>query len=254
MTALRHATCFLFILGLCLLSQGFAEAQVQNTTQKAYKLGVQNFDYFPHYNFIDNSNDSYLEELITLFTLKTNIRLEAVPLPTKRLEYAFFENLELDVIYPANSRWYQSKKQDIIYSDTFIVSVAGTMVREPGIPADKIRSVSIPFGFTPVKWIQDERTRQVQIFGVPTANMALQMVAANRTQAADVEFNVAQHLNIMMGHGLVLDPDLPLSFPEFQFASIKHPELIALLNAFLMENKEEIANLKRNLNLRESVD
>lgn len=253
--AIKRSDSLLQCLVSALLLLSFSiKAIEQDATQKVYTLGVQNFDYFPHYNFTDLTEDSYLEELITLIHLKTDIRLTVVPLPTKRLEYEFFETLELDVIYPANKRWYQGKTQNIHYSDTFVTTVAGTMVREPGIPAEKISSVSIPFGFTPVKWIQDERTQQVQIFGVPNANMALQMVAADRTHAADVEFNVAQHLNMMMGHGLVLDPELPLSFPEFQFASIKHPELINKLNAFLQENMEEIASLKRHLNLIESID
>ncbi|WP_338291641.1 hypothetical protein [Planctobacterium marinum] len=225
----------------------------QSLEAETFVLGVQNFDFFPHYNFTDQNKNSLLEEVLALFELKTGIKLRAVALPTKRLEYAFFESKEVDLIYPANKRWYKDKPGAVHYSNSLVTSISGTMVIEKGLPLKKIRAISIPFGFTPVKWNEEQDARQVQIFGVPDAKMAMQMVVNHRVQAADVEYNVAEHLNLQYGYDLVLDTNLPLSNPEFQFASIKHPQLITLLNQFLAENKDEIATIKRQLYIKESI-
>lgn len=219
----------------------------------SFTIGVQNIHYFPHYDFTDNEKNSLLEQLILLFEEQTEVQINAVALPIKRLEKEFFETKSLDLIYPANPRWYAHRKTTTYYSNKITTAIAGTMVLKTGQAAEDIRSISIPFGFKPVKWLQDPRIRNLKPFGVPDALQALRMVESGRVQAADVELNVARHLNQYLATPLIIDTNLPGALIDFKIASIKHPELITQWNTFLAENVSHIAEIKETLNLIEHL-
>ena len=239
--------CFVFSARVCLAEPTFP------LEANSYTIGVQNIRYFPHYDFTDADKNSYLEQVLILFEEKTQIEINAVSLPIKRLEKAFFEDQSLDLIYPANPRWYAKKPVTTWYSNKLITTISGTMVLQTGQETSDIRSISIPFGFEPVKWTQDPQVRHLKTFGVPDALQALRMVESGRVQAADVELNVALHLNQYLATSLVIDTDLPAVLIDFSIATVKHPELITRWNEFLIEYVNEIDEIKATLGIIETL-
>lgn len=233
-----------------------ASAIAENTyAQAVIKIGVQNFAYFPHYDFTDQPQNSLAEQLFLTWAEAQNIEVEFVALPTKRLEHEFFVNGSVDWLFPANPRWFKKHSKLPFYSPPLVRTLSGTMILQENKNAEDnwFRSLSVPFGFAPVKYQALIENRDIVVFNSPTAESALQMVQKQHVSGADVEFNVAQHYLTQWPEAkpMTIDFKLPHVLIDFHTASSKESAAWLSFNQWLMDNKDEIARIKSQLNLIE---
>ncbi|XOV80959.1 MAG: hypothetical protein ACFHVJ_08415 [Aestuariibacter sp.] len=239
---------FLFCVSLLLYS-GVTHA---DTT---VKIGVQNFAYFPHYDFTDEESSSLIEVILERWAEIHDITIEFVPLPAKRLEHEFFVSNNLDWIFPANPRWFNQYPNEAMYSAPIVTSLSGTMILSENASeySEWFTSISVPFGFAPVKYQSLIEQRDLVVFNTPTAELALQMVQVEHVSGADVEFNVAQHYlsNWPSARAMTYAPTLPHLLIDFHIASIDKNALLQQFNHWLADNSDFLDSTKKQLNIIE---
>ncbi|MBB6520539.1 transporter substrate-binding domain-containing protein [Pseudoteredinibacter isoporae] len=221
-----------------------------------YKIGTQNFDYSPQYNFIARKDKGFAWAVLEAFAKQENINFEYVPLPLRRLQDELKRG-SIDFIYPDNVRWLQgedSHPSNKIFSRALTMATYGTMVhqRREGEGAEKFRSVAFPKGFTPTKWRILLQQKPLQLVETSTPELALKMVLRNRVDGADIEYNVTQFILNKLGQPgkLVMDDTLPITVVGFRVSTIRHKEMINKLNTFLIENQALIERLKKRYKIR----
>lgn len=181
-------------------------------------------------------------------------------LPIKRLRKKLLETNQIDFMYPDNPIWeqYLSPIDNKIYSDAIITAVGGTLVRKENLGKGvySVKSLSVPHGFTSTEWLKIKKQRSLKILAVQDAQSALDVIIKDRVDAADVEFNVAQHLLKAMGKQseIKLDPSLPYIDVSFKLSTKNHIDIINEFNVFLSENKQSIDALKKKYQLIESIN
>ena len=108
-------------------------------------------------------------------------------------------------------------------------------------------------GFSPTRWLELKKQHKFKILDVPDAESALRMTLRGRVDGANVEYNVAQyHLAQMKSaKALVMAEHLPFTNLAFHLSSQKHPEQILRFNQFLIEQQDQIQQLKRRYALVE---
>lgn len=227
---------------------------------KEFKVGVENINYYPHYDFTSGKKSGYIYELLELFSVKNNHKFTYVVLPIKRLRKKLLETNQIDFMYPDNPIWeqYLSPIDNKIYSDEIITAVGGTLVRKENLGKGvyTVKSLSVPHGFTSTEWLKIKKQRSLKILAVQDAQSALDVIIKDRVDAADVEFNVAQHLLKAMGKQseIKLDPSLPYIDVSFKLSTKNHINIINEFNVFLSENKQSIDALKKKYQLIESIN
>ncbi|WP_353406149.1 substrate-binding periplasmic protein [Pseudoteredinibacter isoporae] len=216
-----------------------------------YKIGTQNFDYSPQYNFISRKDKGYAWAVLEAFARQENLHFEYVPLPLRRLQDELRRG-SIDFIYPGNARWLEGENphpSDKTFSRALTMATYGTMVqrRRNGVGAENFRSVAFPKGFSPTKWRALLKKKQLQLVETSTPELALKMVLRDRADGADIEYNVTQFILNKLGHPgkLVMDDTLPITVVGFRVSTIQHREMIERLNAFLIDNQSLIDSLKK---------
>jgi len=227
---------------------------------KEFTIGVENINYYPHYDFSVGKKSGYIYDLLELFSSKNNHHFKYVVLPVKRLRKKMLETNQIDFMYPDNPIWeqYLTSNDNKIYSDPIITTIGGTLVKKErlGKGVYAVKSLSIPHGFTSTEWLKIKKERSLEILEVQDAKTALGLVIKGRVDAADVEYNVSQHLLKKMNKekDVKLDPQLPFIDVSFKLSTLNHISTINEFNIFLSENKKSIDVLKKKYKLIESVD
>lgn len=240
---LRLNWLFCALLSVCLCS----EVQANNKT--TFIVGTENIVYYPHYDFVE-SRDSYLAALLKLFAKEHNLDIQYVALPNKRLHLALEQGI-VDFAYPDNPNWKKLPKDKSLtkhFSKTITEVTGSTIVRksDAGKGLAKFKSLVVPFGFTPIKWLKLITNNQVRLVEVGNAMQALEMVALGRVSGADIEYHVATHLikRHKKFQNLAMDPGLPYDIVGFKMSTYRHPETLIQLNQFIENNREQISALK----------
>lgn len=219
------------------------------------RVGVQNFAYFPHYDFTDKTHSSLAERVLLKWADANQIEIEFVPLPTKRLEHEFFVKQGIDWLFPANPRWFQKYEEDVYYSQPIVRTLSGTMVLSENVSqkTDWFTSLSVPFGFTPVKYQNLIAGKNIVVFNTPTAELALQMVQVGNVSGADVEYNVAQHFLSQWPNAdaMQIDMRLPHILIDFHLASIHRKAHLKAFDQWLKAEASWLASVKKELNIVE---
>lgn len=239
------------VISICaLLLSGYTPA-----AQTTIRIGVQNFDYFPLYDFTDEQNSSLIEMVVARWAQNREINIEFVPMPAKRLEHEFFVNQRVDWIFPANPRWFKQYQTPVIYSTPVVTTLSGTMVlkNRPMDDTSWFTSLSVPFGFTPVKYEELIEQRNIVVFHTPTAEMALQMVLVEHVTGADVEYNVAQHYLSKWPDAspMTIAPLLPRVLIDFHLAAVAQQRWLEDFNQWQADNPEFMAAARASLNIIE---
>jgi len=227
---------------------------------KEFKVGVENINYYPHYDFTNGKKSGYIYDLLELFSVKNNHKFTYIVLPVKRLRKKFLETNQIDFMYPDNPIWeqYLSPTDNKVYSDPAITTIGGTLVRKENVGKGvySVKSLSVPHGFTSTEWLKIQKQRSLKILAVQDAQVALEVLLKGRVDAADVEFNVAQYLLKSMNkqNEVKLDPSLPYIDVAFKLSTLNHISTINEFNIFLSEHKKSIDSLKKKYQLIESIN
>lgn len=235
------------------LSQQAANLVVQQPVE--LRVGVQQLDYYPHYDFSAGNKRGYFAELMRLFGRSTGYQIRFVPLPVKRLYQELADGL--DLVYPDNPAWPNMPEPDKkVFSDPVVFSLGSTLV----LPAHahfslhEVRSVALIHGYTPTKWLAASQQFRFEMVDVADTGAALRLVLKGRVDATPVELNVAQAwlAQQQQAGALVVAPQLPFTQLPFLLSTIQRPELIAQFNQFQLKHAAEIAALKKRFALQEN--
>lgn len=115
----------------------------------------------------------------------------------------------------------------------------------------KFKSLVVPFGFTPIKWLKLITNNQVKLVEVGNAMQALEMVALGRVSGADIGYHVATHLikRHKKFQNLAMDPDLPYDIVGFKLSTYRHPDILHQLDIFIRDNPESLRLLRKHYSL-----
>ena len=218
-----------------------------------YLIGIEQINYYPHYDFSKGQKRGYIVDLIQLFSDKSGHRFKFVPLPVKRL----YQAAEVDFIYPDNPLWRQYQEPGVqkYFSEPVIFTLGSTLVRpqQQYISLQQFRSLAVIHGFVPTKWLELQPQYHYRLVDVPDVSSALGMVLKNRLDGASVELNVAQHYlrSRQQQDQLVIAEHLPFTQLPFLLSSVKHPALVAEFNQFLLQHATQVQSLKQKYQLQE---
>ena len=235
---LRYCRVIFAILGLSLPS----------AYAKEFVVGIEDINYYPHYDFTGEQPRGYFFELMQLFSKKSGHHFKFQKLPVKRLYLSAKD--EVDLVYPDNPRWqqYLYASYPKTYSEPVIHTLGSTMVRPENrhIPVGRVKYLAIIHGFAPSRWLELKKIYSFKIVDVQDVPAALGLVLKKRADAAVVEYNVAQAY--LAGHQkageLVAGEQLPFTDVPFLLSTVHQPELIAEFNLFLEREQLAIQALK----------
>ena len=226
------------------------------TKQKTYVVGAQNISYYPHYDFRTDKNRGYAWALLEEFAASEGIQFVYIALPIKRLQVALKKDV-VDFAYPDNPKWTSQENNSAVqkhFSQPLAIAMGSTIVKTEnlGHRLDQFTSLAVPFGFTPVKWLNRIERNKVKLVQVKDADAALELVMLGRVSGADVEYHVAnyqlQQSSILTG--LTMDPGLPYDVVGFRLSSYRHPELLQKLDSFIKRSESKLNELKKRYNLK----
>lgn len=243
---MRFVLILLFNCGLCWSLQA-----------KTYVIGIEQLDYYPHYDFKSAQPRGYFFDLIQLYSQWSGDEFVFKALPVKRL---YKDSIELtDFVYPDNRAWQPHLDIDSnitkYYSAPVIYTLGATMVlpEKRSMTMDEFKVLANIHGFSPTLWMELKQHHKFKILDVPDAESALRMAMRGRVDAANVEYNVALHhlQQMKLSGALVMAEHLPFTNLAFHLSSQKHPEQIRRFNQFLIEQQDQIQRLKRRYALVE---
>lgn len=225
--------------------------------QTRFVVGTEDLSFFPHYDFTASNRKGFANEVLEKFAEQYGYQFSFQPLPVKRL-YHELDNI-VDFIYPDNPAWhsYQGDLANRLYSDAVIYNLGVTMVQpeRQHLSVSQVRTLAVIRGFTPVKWLTLQQSHKFQIFEVANPQSAVSLVLRGQLDAADLEYNVANHLlgELKQADGLVVAGSLPFSQIGFHLSTTRHSEVLAQFNRFLAENQLLISELKLRYGLLEQL-
>lgn len=224
---------------------------------KTYVIGIEQLDYYPHYDFKSAQPRGYFFDLIQLYSKWSGDDFVFKALPVKRL---YKDSIELtDFVYPDNKAWQPHLEIDPSitkhYSAPVIYTLGATLVlpQKQQMLLSDFKVLANIHGFSPTRWLELKKQHKFKILDVPDAESALRMAIRGRVDAANVEYNVAlYHMEQMkLSKALVMAEHLPFSNLAFHLSSQKHPEQIRRFNQFLIEKQDQIQQLKQRYGLVE---
>jgi ABC-type amino acid transport substrate-binding protein len=230
-----------------------ANAHPPVVQQQVVRVGIQEIDYYPHFDFSSQPPRGYFYELMRLFAQRSKLKIEFVPLPVRRLYQEAADGV--DVVYPDNPRWqrYLVVNLSKYYSAPVEMNLGTTLVlpENRDMPLGKVRSVAIIHGFTPTKWLEMASQYRYRLVEVADVDSALGLVLKGRVDAANVEYHVAQHY--MQQHKLqgklVVGSQLPYTQLAFLLSSFRDEALIQQFNQFLQQNAADVDALRQKYQL-----
>lgn len=224
---------------------------VRAAEPEAYRIGVEQVDYYPIYSAVppDNQYRGYARELLDLFAARESLRFTYVALPVRRLTHAYWAG-QLDLVFPDNPRWTEAHKPSGVTYSQPVLQFQDAMLVLPerqGQPRERFRRLGFVRGFTPWKFQEKIAAGRVVIEEAPNPEGLIHMVMAGHIDAANLAQPVA-HFHLKREgreNGLVVEPSLlPLSDSYYYLSSIHHPELIRRFDAFLQRERTAVEALK----------
>jgi len=234
---------------LALLACGPATAPMADEPQRLV-VGVEKIDYLPVYALVDGEYRGFARELLDAFAADRGYDLRYRPLPVARLYASFFRG-SVDLKFPDNPRWRtrQRRGHDLQYSAPLVSYIDGSLVppEDKGQPPEAIDRLGTVTGFTPWAWLDAIRAGGVTLSENSSFTALLRQALSGRVDAAYASVAVA---NYQLEHvldrpgGLVFDPGLPHTQGQYHLSTIRHPEVLAELDAWLGDNRDRVEGLK----------
>ncbi len=239
-------------LSMLCLFLNFVQAEV-----KTFKIGVEFQDYFPHYSYVDGKYVGFAKDVFDKFAESKGYQFTYEALPVMRLHQAFWAG-EVDFKYPDHPSFAKELKEgkNIIYSKAVSGFADGLMIlpeKKGKLKIEDIKSIGTVRGFTPWDYMGQIKAGKIVLEEANDFGNLLEMLLRGRIDGAYVNPVVAEYqlANILKKPGaIVFDESLPHTRSEYQFATIKHPEVIEEFNKFLQDEAEFINKQKNSYNIK----
>ncbi|MDH4870854.1 transporter substrate-binding domain-containing protein [Pseudomonas sp. BN515] len=235
------------MFALLFLALGVCQAE-------SLRIGLESHDYLPYYRALPGKPaEGYAIAVLQLFANSQGRALELEALPINRLHRNLQTTDRLMLVFPDNPAWSRQLKGDarMHYSRPVIRVVDGSLVlREHlGRGVDSVRRLGTVRGFTPEAWQERLRDGQVQLVEASDIASLVRMLLRLRIDAIYANPEVLHHYletsTNLGGDRLLLDPELPLAQTAFHASSLNHPEILEAFDRFLVEQSDELAQLRR---------
>ncbi len=235
------------ITSICLfcLMAGLIPAQA-----KTYTIGVEDLNYLPYYASDQKEYYGFARQFFDLFAKEQGITFEYKVLPVKRLWNDFLKE-KLDFKFPDHSYWNSDAKKglNVVYSDAVVHYIDGVMVTSAnrGITIENFKKLGTVTGFTAWDYLDLIKANKIRIVENSSFVGLLKQTLVGRLDGAYINISVAQHqleTELKKPSALVFASQLPHTKSAYLMSSIKHPELVAALNAFMKKHGEAIHRLK----------
>lgn len=245
-TSLRPASRVMLVL-LSLMCSLF----VCGAGARTYTIGVEDIDYAPLYSIVDGRYDGYARELLDTFAAAHGDKFEYIPLPVKRLSADFFGNRTLDFKFPDAASWVPEQRvgRPITYSSSIEDVYEGVLVRAEHLNAgvEHLKVLGTLRGFTPVPYLAQIENGSMSISENSRLDGVLRQLDAGRVDGAYVNINVAERMSTQLfgtPPKLVFDHALPYVKTPFSLSTMKHPDMIANLNTFMVRQRKLVNELR----------
>jgi polar amino acid transport system substrate-binding protein len=213
-------------------------------------VGVEAQSYLPVFGVNGTEYVGYARELLDAFARDKGLTLEYRPLPVPRL-YAAFLAGQVDLKFPDHPNWQADRRtgKQIVYSDSLAAFVDGVSVPRGnagrGIAA--LRTLGTVSGFTPWAMHDQIKAGKVSVSENPSIEGLLRQVIGGRHHGVYASVAVVNYQldKVWKQPGaLVFDPTLPYSRDHYYASSIKRPDVIRELSAWLKQNQKFVDELK----------
>lgn len=214
-------------------------------------VGAQQLDYFPHYDFTSQQDKGVGWAILEAFASHAGYELAYVSLPVKRLQIELQKG-SIDFVYPDNARWQNSfvDKKPKTFSQPIVHTLTGTFLKPEhlGQPMHTLKRIALPRGFSPTKWQQQIQAQQVQIVEVDDVYDGLRLLKEDEVNGINLEYHVIDYFTRRYPQlgSFTLDTSLPNKDVEFQLSTVKYPEVIEELNAFLISHKPMLDKIRQD--------
>jgi len=214
-----------------------------------YIIGAQNIKYYPHYDFTAENDKGLGWAILEAFAQHSGHTFVYLSMPVRRLQMEMLKG-NVDFVYPDNSRWYNqiTKAEEKVFSAPLTATLSVTLSKPSlvGKGIDAVTHLGVPFGFTPVAWLQRINNNAIKITALDDVYTGLSLLNTGRINAMDIEYFVSKIVvdrHPSLGK-FAVDLTLPNNIVNFHLSTIKHETLLNELNTFLAENAPLIDDIK----------
>ena len=223
--------------------------QSYKASAETYVIASQNFNYYPHYNFLSESDKGFIWAVLEQYAHDNGHEFIYVSLPVRRLQTELVKGT-VDLIYPDNPIFHPDmiEPENKIYSGDIVQTLSAAIIsnnqREPS--ADDVKNISLPVGFEPLDWKGRVKNGKISLIETPDSFTALRLVEKGEADVAEVDFFVSQYLshsspslgNFTVAHSL------PFNVVGFKLATIKQADLLHDINNYVLEHPTMMTSLK----------
>lgn len=212
--------------------------------QTVYQIGVEDIPYLPFYETKNGQYQGYAKELMDAFAKDEGIKFEYVSLPVKRLFKNYLsEKSNLDFKFPDNSYWAQELKKgiNIQYSKGIVSFTDGLMTSVDNTKDFKLNKLGVVRGFTAWDYLDQIKKKEIELVESNSLESVLKLALLKRVDAVYVNRDVAEYFldnNLKEKGKLVFRKESPHTNSSYTISSIKHPEVLAKFDAWLIKNQK----------------
>jgi len=218
--------------------------------QKTFIIGAQDIAYLPHYDFNNEQEKGAVWRILEAYGSQNGLTFEYVALPIKRLHKELLAG-NVDFVFPDNPKWFnqQFKGVEKHFSAPFYEILGASFVHrnDYNLHLDKVSSLSVPSGFSPIFWQSRIDDGQILLVDATNAIAAMRLVLSKRAQVTDLEYSVVQwhKRDYPEFTDICISPYLPHDVVALHLTTVNHPEIIHDLNRFLQENPQHLEQIKQ---------
>lgn len=225
---------------------------VSQAQANTYTVVVQNINYFPIYSAnVDTGHyTGYVRDLLDAFARSEGIEFKYRLRPIRRMMLEYLEG-DYDFAVPDNPNWNLPLKlgRTIHYSDPLLEFTDAVFVRaeDRDMTPSEMRSYGTIAGFTPWKFREPIARGELKLETAPNPTSLIQMLLSGRVDTINLAMPVARyHFQAMnIGDQLVPAPQLlPIEVSRYYLSSLRYPDVIQRLNAFLARESRLVADLQ----------
>lgn len=216
----------------------------------SFVVGVEETQYYPQYTYENGQYGGFAREVLDAFAADRNHKFTYKPLPVVRL-FSEFAAGNVDLKYPDNQKWSPDVKagKSVRYSSPVVTNIDGVSIvaARKDAPVESIKTLGTVKGFTAWSWADQIKAGTVQLHENNTFAGLVQQALAGRVDGAYASISVVGYqLKSMNKDGaLVFAAHLPHQKSDYHLSTIKHPDLIAEFDQWMVEKAAFLAQLKK---------
>ncbi|WP_088332474.1 hypothetical protein [Lacimicrobium sp. SS2-24] len=222
--------------------------------QRVYRIGIEDLDYYPLFSSEHgHSAEDFglLRQILERFARRQGIEFDYVSLPITRFNHWYREK-HIDFRLPDNPLWNGSDELDLHYSDALFEFFPTTVVLKSheNLPFEQFQRLGILYGFTPsTHWQQRIESGDVTLVRDRSIRVLVRLLYMGAIDGLDLHQTAVAHYASELGFDpsqlVVAAKAVPESAVAYQMSTLHHEPLLASLNDYLVQEVEEINQLKR---------